>query len=283
MTRSMTGFSRHSQTGELGTAVWELRAVNHRYLEVNFRLPEMLRGLEPRFKALLQEHLQRGKIDCSLRYEPSGDASLTLNKPLLEKLIAAQKEILTLYPEGKTANLLKWPGVLQSPEPNLNDLTPWLLDGLTDTVKQLIETRQSEGKKLQALLNERLTAMPKQLAIVEKALPEILQKQREKWQDRLKDLMSNGDEARLEQEVVVFAQRMDIAEEIDRLNAHLEEVSKVLTQDNAMGRRLDFLMQELNREANTIASKSVAKDTTHAAVELKVLIEQMREQVQNIE
>ena len=283
MAASMTGFASITIDGDFGHATWELRAVNHRFIDLHFRLPDSLKTLETACREACQKRLRRGKIDCSLRFIPSENAQFTVNTDLIKQLAAAQETIADLCPTSTPSDLLRWPGVIKNPSFDEKALTAWLLTGLQQALDELILMRAKEGTQLAKLLNERLQAIRPLVDTISQSVPDMLKKQREKLQARLAELTADVDHQRFEQEVALIAQRMDIAEEIDRLNAHCEEVAHVLTSDKAIGRRLDFLMQELNRETNTVASKSVDKATTHTAVDLKVLIEQMREQVQNIE
>lgn len=289
MPRSMTGFARREGKFAWGTAVWEIRSVNHRYLEPNFRLPEDFRELEPNLRELLRKSLQRGKIDISLsvQWEQEGESELGINLPRVAQLTKAAQQINGLL--GSVAapvnalDILKWPGVIQKQELNREELLAAVLELFGQAVEGLIEHREREGKELEQLILTRLDAVSAQVAKVRGRMPEILAAQRDKLQAKLAALQIDLDPERLEQEVVLLAQKADVDEELDRLDTHVIEVKRSLKQTDSLGRRLDFLMQELNREANTLSSKSIVSDTTQAAVELKVLIEQMREQVQNIE
>ncbi|MEP3855743.1 MAG: YicC/YloC family endoribonuclease [Porticoccus sp.] len=287
MPSSMTAFARHSIECHWGTAAWEIRSVNHRYLETGFRMPETVRDLETTLRELTRKHLQRGKVDCTLQLniaKQSGEVAI--NQPLAEQYIAASEQLAHLMADPakiSPLDILRWPGVLSEPEIDREELKNTLLRLFEETLDQLVEGRRREGEKLGELVEQRLDGIAVQLATVRSRLPELLAAQRQKLIDRLQEVSTGLDQNRLEQELVLIAQRADVDEELDRLDTHLGEIRRVLQRQEPIGRRLDFLMQELNREANTLSSKSIATDTTNAAVELKVLIEQMREQIQNIE
>lgn len=288
MISSMTAFARQSIQYEWGTATWELRSVNSRYLETNFRLPEVVRHLEMSCREKLRKKLQRGKLDCTLKLDISSNESneLNINLDLAAGLLKAQKELQALthiQQEPKIMQLLAWPGMIKPKEMDTETMEANLLEGLDGAVEQLIMMRQREGNSLQALIKQRLDSMSEQVSKVTELMPGILQWQREKLSTRLQELKQEMDESRLEQEMVILAQKVDVEEEIDRLNTHIKEVSRLVDKGGVVGRRLDFLMQELNREANTLGSKSISSENTAISVELKVLIEQMREQIQNIE
>ena len=287
MPSSMTAFARHSIECHWGTAAWEIRSVNHRYLETGFRMPETVRDLETTLRELTRKHLQRGKVDCTLQLniaKQSGEVAI--NQPLAEQYITASEQLARLMADPakiSPLDILRWPGVLSEPEIDREELKNTLLRLFEETLDQLVEGRRREGEKLGELVEQRLDGIAVQLATVRSRLPELLAAQRQKLIDRLQEVSTGLDQNRLEQELVLIAQRADVDEELDRLDTHLGEIRRVLQRQEPIGRRLDFLMQELNREANTLSSKSIATDTTNAAVELKVLIEQMREQIQNIE
>ena len=287
MPSSMTAFARHSIECHWGTAAWEIRSVNHRYLETGFRMPETVRDLEVTLRELTRKHLQRGKVDCTLQLniaKQSGEVAI--NQPLAEQYIAASEQLARLMADPakiSPLDILRWPGVLSEPEIDREELKNTLLRLFEETLDQLVEGRRREGGKLGELVEQRLDGIAVQLATVRSRLPELLAAQRQKLIDRLQEVSTDLDQNRLEQELVLIAQRADVDEELDRLDTHLGEIRRVLQRQEPIGRRLDFLMQELNREANTLSSKAIATDTTNAAIELKVLIEQMREQIQNIE
>jgi uncharacterized protein (TIGR00255 family) len=292
MIHSMTAFSRQEGDTENGRLSWELRSVNHRFSEVSLRLPEDLRFLEAKIREQIAKQIKRGKVDASLRFQSAGqmvDAEsppLEIDKVLVEKLAHITREVDQLLYNAAPINaleVLQWPGVLKSPEKNTEQLAADAQALLDTALTELLESRAREGEKLKAVIEARCDAIDAQVDIVSERLPEILQATRERLETRLGELREELDPARLEQEVVLLLNKADVDEEIERLKAHVAEVRRVLTQDEPVGRRLDFLMQELNREANTLGSKSVHTDTTAVSVELKVLIEQMREQIQNIE
>jgi len=288
MLRSMTAFARLECQTQWGQLSWELRTVNHRYLDISLRMPEEFRGQEAVVREHLAASIRRGKVDANLRFRPESatDSALTLNHGLIEALLAAMKEIdevLDNPARPHALEILHWPGVIQAPSTDLTPVSQQSLELLDDTLQQLSEGREREGGKLQALLEQRCSALSAEAARVREALPEILVRQRDRLAARLEEFRSELDASRLEQEFVLLANRIDVQEELDRLDVHVTEVRRVLDQDEPVGRRLDFLMQEFNREANTLGSKSVDSVTTSAAVEMKVIIEQMREQIQNIE
>ena len=288
MIRSMTAFARHERQGEWGTLTWELRSINHRYLEVNTRLPESLRALESQVRERAAACVNRGKLECSLRYQPSARLSpaFSINTAWAERLARACHDLEPLLKRPAPVSameLLRWPGVVQETEQNLEPVHAAALEALGAALDELVQTRSREGTRIRAFIEQRCAAMETHLAETRARLPEVLSQMREKLKLRLAELNAQPDPDRLEQEILLLAQKMDVAEELDRLQSHLEEVRQTLSRAEPVGRRLDFLMQELNREANTLASKSADTTTTLASVELKVLIEQMREQVQNIE
>lgn len=288
MLRSMTAFARREQNSPWGTIVWELRSVNHRYLETVLRLPETLRSLESLARERVSAVLGRGKVEGTLKLQTSSAASIsiTVNYPLVERLIEVASELEHMIGPGTGLHLsdvMRWPGVINEAEPDLDEIKQAILDGLDAALAELIATREREGQRTAELLRQRCEAMRTQVKQVRARRPEVLARWRDKLMARLVDLPVEPDPGRVEQEVVLVAQRLDVDEELDRLDTHLDEIQSVLGRREPVGRRLDFLMQELNREANTLSSKSSDADTTRAAVELKVLIEQMREQIQNIE
>lgn len=288
MIRSMTAFSRKELKEPWGTLSWELRSVNHRYLEVTPRLPEQLRELENSVRERIRKRLSRGKLECTLKLktESAAPGDIKVNEVYVKQLLAAAHQIQNITGDSSslsTTALLGWQGVLESPETDLSHIQKAAMELLDATLDDFIEHREREGAELKSLIEDRLAGVLNQVAIAKENLPDILQAQRERIQSKLEEAKVNLDQERLEQEMVFIAQKADIDEELDRLNAHVEEVRRTLNKGGASGRRLDFLMQELNREANTLGSKSIHVVTTQVAVELKVLIEQMREQIQNIE
>lgn len=288
MTRSMTAFARERSSTDLGELTWELRSVNHRFLEPHVRLPEDLRALEAPVRERLSARLARGKVDCTLRFVPSQDSAggLKVNRRLLEQVLNAADEIATRIGEPATPHvldLLRWPGLLEEPEQDPDAVAAAALSLLDQALDGLVAHREREGERLRALLLERCDKLLALVATVRERMPQVLEGVRTRIRERLTEVLDELDPARLEQEMALLAQRLDVDEEMDRLAVHVDEVRKTLAGDGPVGRRLDFLMQELNREANTLSSKSADAETTHAAVEMKVLIEQMREQVQNLE
>ncbi len=289
MTRSMTAFARQEAEHSWGSLIWEIRSVNHRYLEPHLRMPESLRELEGSLREQLRKKLSRGKVECTLRFHPEAQAQqLTVNSEFAKELIAAADEVAALSLSGNTQpmnplDVLRWPGVLQDAQIDMDQVKAEALKLFGCALDDLIAGREREGVELNALIEQRLVSISEIVVEVRSKLPQILQAQRDNLRSRLEELKEDLDEGRLEQEMVMLAQKADVDEEMDRLNTHVLEVRRVLKQKGPIGRRLDFLMQELNREANTLSSKSIVADTTQCAVELKVLIEQMREQIQNIE
>ncbi len=287
MIYSMTAFARKQIKGDWGTAVWEIRSVNQRYLETYFRLPEQFRGLESKLKASFKKSLQRGKIECSLRFEgaDSSQNGLEMNQELARQLIknaqwiADQATNATINP----IDILKWPGVMQAPEQDVDAITVELMSGFETTLTEFIDARSAEGANLAVMIEQRLTAITEQVALVRGFMPDIQVWQKARILKKFEDANVDLDSTRVEQELVLLAQKSDVAEELDRLESHVSEAQNVLKKGGAVGRRLDFMMQEFNREANTLGSKVINTDITAVAVECKVLIEQMREQVQNIE
>ena len=286
MIHSMTGYARKEFKGDWGTAVWEIRSVNQRYLETYLRLPEQLRGLEPILRERFRKHLERGKVECNLRFESQTNAGqLHINEALAEQLIEGALWVIDRAGQGQLnpLDVLRWPGVMAGEEQDMDELNTRLLAGFDEVLAQFVESRQSEGDKLKVLIEQRLDGIQVEVTKVRAFMPQILEWQRQKLIDRLAEAKLELDPARVEQEIIMLAQRIDVAEELDRLGMHLSETRKILNKGGACGRRLDFMMQEFNRESNTLGSKSINADTTQSAVELKVLIEQMREQIQNIE
>lgn len=286
MIHSMTGYARKEFKGDWGTAVWEIRSVNQRYLETYLRLPEQLRGLEPILRERFRKHLERGKVECNLRFESQTNAGqLQVNEALAEQLIDNALWVIDRAGQGQLnpLDVLRWPGVMAAPEQDMDELNTRLLAGFDEVLGLFIESRQSEGDKLKALIEQRLEGIQVEVTKVRALMPQILDWQRQRLVDRLAEAKLELESTRVEQEIILLAQRIDVAEELDRLGMHITETYKILKKGGACGRRLDFMMQEFNRESNTLGSKSINAETTQSAVELKVLIEQMREQIQNIE
>lgn len=287
MIYSMTAFARKELKSSWGTAVWEIRSVNQRFLETYFRLPEQFRGLEPVLRERFRKKLQRGKVECALRFSSEGaEASkITLNEALAKQVLEAADWVQS-HGQSTGVNpldILRWPGVVASEEADMDAIQAALLAGLDETLDDFIAARATEGEELKKLIEQRLDGIEVESAKVQEHMPQILQWQREKLLTRFEEAKVELDEGRLEQEMVMLAQKIDVAEELDRLKAHVKETRNIIAKGGACGRRLDFMMQEFNRESNTLGSKSINADITQSAVELKVLIEQMREQIQNIE
>ncbi|HCT7997764.1 TPA: YicC family protein [Morganella morganii] len=287
MIRSMTAFARQEVKRPWGTAAWELRSVNQRYLETYIRLPEQLRSLEPVIRERLRQRLTRGKVECNLRFDLSSNAQsgLNMNEDLAKQLVAAANWVKNYSHEGEInpLEILRWPGVMSAQEQDLDTISEELLAALDNTITAFIDAREREGAALKTLIEQRLDGVAEEVRKVRAQMPDILLWQRERLQSKLDDAQIQVDPNRLEQELILLAQRIDVAEELDRLDAHVKETHNILKKKEAVGRRLDFMMQEFNRESNTLASKSINADITSSAIELKVLIEQMREQIQNIE
>ena len=286
MIHSMTGYARKEFKGDWGSAVWEIRSVNQRYLETYLRLPEQLRGLEPILRERFRKQLERGKVECNLRFESqSANAQIHVNEALAEQLIDNALWVIDRAGQGQLnpLDVLRWPGVIAAEEQDMDELNTILLAGFDEVLAQFVESRQSEGEKLKQLIELRLEGIQGEITKVRALMPQILEWQRQKLIDRLAEAKLELEPTRVEQEIIMLAQRIDVAEELDRLGMHITETHKILKKGGACGRRLDFMMQEFNRESNTLGSKSINADTTQSAVELKVLIEQMREQIQNIE
>ena len=288
MIRSMTAFARRELETGTGDLAWEIRSLNHRYLELGVRLPEELRSMETAVRERVGARLGRGKVECSCRYRPADSASVPVDvdSDNLTRLLSACDAVSARLPASGPLNpieVLRWPGGVREEAIDTAPLMAQALGLLEQTLDELLQSREREGEQIRQQLLQRCDAMDVLVQQARSRLPEIQQALREKLQTRLADLDTAADPGRLEQELVIQIQKSDIDEEMDRLQGHIEEVRRVLGRDEPVGRRLDFLMQELNREANTLGSKSVAIDTTNISVELKVLIEQMREQVQNTE
>jgi uncharacterized protein (TIGR00255 family) len=288
MVASMTAFARKQREFDWGTMSWEIRSVNHRFLEPGIRVPDSLRLLEPIVRDMLRRSLSRGKVDIQLRVQGKADAgsNQTLNRELVAKLNAMSQQVLELCPGTqplRVTDVLRWPGILEETGPDDESLQADALALLQETLKDFADSRRREGDELAQLIRQRLNTIREIVLGIRQRLPEILQRQQDNIRLRLDTFKIELDPTRLEQEIVVLANKSDVDEELDRLLTHINEVERVLKTSEPVGRRLDFLMQELNREANTLSSKSIVAETTLNAVELKVLIEQMREQVQNIE
>jgi len=288
----MTAFARIEESNDAGSITWELRSVNHRYLEPGIKLPEDFRQLEPEIRKLLPKYLNRGKVDIGLRYKlaEQQQGKIGVNEQMLQNLREVEQQVLSIVHEGSklsVSDILSWPGVIVDIERDFASLGELALAGLEKALEQLLQGRETEGGAIDEMIRGRCQQITAIVAELREHRPQMVAAMREKWEaaldDKLKQWRDSASENRLEQELVMLAQKLDVAEELDRLDTHVEEVLKVLERDEPVGRRLDFLMQELNREANTLGSKSQDSQTTQRAVDLKVLIEQMREQVQNVE
>jgi uncharacterized protein (TIGR00255 family) len=284
----MTGFARESVETALGTLTWEIRAVNHRYLDVQFKLPEELRPKEQAFRQQASAVLGRGKVECGLYFRRAVDqqTEMQIDTDLVELLGHRISELSSKLPATAAINpveILRWPGVLKQPEIDSEPLFDEASALLETALQAMNGMRQSEGLRIEDMLESRCTDIEGIARSVRKRMPEVLAASRSKQQERIEKLDVEADPARLEVELALIAQKIDVDEELDRLESHLVEIRDAIAGEKAVGRRLDFLMQELNREANTLGSKSADTETTKAAVDLKVLIEQMREQIQNVE
>ncbi|HEV7714048.1 MAG TPA: YicC/YloC family endoribonuclease [Steroidobacteraceae bacterium] len=284
----MTGFTRREASGPWGTLVCELRSVNHRFLECGFRLPDELRVTEPDLRQIATRELKRGKVDCTVSYRPAHGAELALeiDNLALERVLVRVRELAAALPERHTINLLdvlRWPGVVREDSAGGDELLVEVRRLFAEAVTDLGAARSREGVRLRELIEQRCASLEGFVAQVRTRLPEVQARVRERLNDRLSELKAQVDQDRLEQELALLLQRLDVDEELDRLTGHIAEIRRVTAANEPAGRRLDFLMQELNREANTLSSKSQDLETTRAAVDMKVAIEQMREQVQNIE
>ena len=288
MIESMTAYGRSEHSGDWGQASCEIRTVNHRYLEMSIRLPEELRLLEQSIREHISKKLKRGKVDCNIRFEQgdSGHDSLPVNRELMKKLIETAEETHAQIPSDAAINpleILRWPGVLDKNVTDPEAISKPLLKLVDETLEAVVATRQREGEKIKGMILERCHSVRTAITKVAELMPTIIENLQVKLKQRAQELSVELDKDRLEQEILLLTQKMDVAEEMDRLNAHVDEVTRVLDQKGPVGRRLDFLMQEMNRESNTLGSKSQHLETTNTSVDLKVLIEQMREQIQNIE
>ena len=287
MIYSMTAFAHLEIKKEWGNAVWEIRSVNQRFLETYFRLPEVFRHLEMGLRERLRNSLTRGKVECSLRVElaQASNNKIALNNDYAEQVITSLKTLQGIAGEGEInlVDVLRYPGVVDAQSQDLDQIAQDLLAGFEQILTDFIAMRGREGANLQAIIQQRLDSIAEIAQSVQNQMPEVLHWQKDRLQQRFEELNLQLDPQRLEQEMVLTAQRVDVAEELDRLQLHVKETSSILKKGGAVGRKLDFMMQELNRESNTLASKSINADITNSAVELKVLIEQMREQIQNLE
>lgn len=288
MLRSMTAYGRSSLKSEAYELVCELRAVNHRYLDVSIRLPEQVRSLEPAMREKVVSVLHRGKIDISIKHTQttSEHQSLVINEYLLDQLSSATKKVSAIMGEAAAVDplrMLQWPGVMEVRDESEQLIAADSMVCFEQALSDFVAAREREGEQISQLLHAKTEQLKTLIVEVRELRPAVLARQAERWKTKLNQLSTANDESRIEQELVYAAQRLDVDEELDRLDAHCSELYKALERDDPVGRRLDFLMQEFNREANTLGSKSADSDTTNCTVDMKVLIEQMREQVQNVE
>jgi len=288
MIQSMTGYAAIARETAQGSLFLELKSVNNRFLDLQFRVVEELRSLEPNLRELIAGKIGRGKLDCRISFTPAAVAGkqLSLNAELLARLAELEREVRAVMPEAqplRSGEVLRWPGMLGDSAIAADELREPCLALMREALAELCATRVREGAKLGAMILERVAKMQALVDRVAPLLPLAVAAYQEKLAARLREALAANDEERIRQEISVFGIKVDVAEELNRLAAHLQEVRRVLDAGGAAGKRLDFLMQELNREANTLGSKSVSKEVSEAAMELKLLIEQMREQIQNIE
>jgi uncharacterized protein (TIGR00255 family) len=287
MILSMTGYAAASAELDSGSLTLELRAVNHRYLDIQLRMPDELRGFEGTLREEITAQLQRGKVECRINFAArSSQSGAALNRGLLQQLAAWNREIQTALPDARSlsvADVLRWNGVLETPAASADELRATLLDLLQTVLQEFSASRAREGEKLKDFLLQRLERIEALRIGVMPHVPAAIAAYEQKLITRLRDAMQNGDEERIRQELALFATKIDVDEELSRLASHLSEMRRILSLGGAVGKRLDFLMQELNREANTLGAKSVDAEVSRAAMEMKILIEQMREQIQNLE
>jgi uncharacterized protein (TIGR00255 family) len=284
---SMTGFAKQQLQSEGSIITWEVKTVNSRFLDINFRLPETSRSLEPKLRSLIKKYLARGKLDITLRYQIADEQAtqLQINQVAVNQLAAAIKEVessVTLAPVDPL-KLLRWPGVLEINEELTEEVSKAMLTSFEEALVKLVASREKEGAGLSAFIEEKLHAMEHLHQQATEIAPVAMQLQRERLQEKLADLQMKFDSDRLEQEMVLICQKSDVQEELDRLLVHIAAFRELLSKGGVVGRRLDFLTQEMNREANTLGSKSAHEVITQTSMELKVIIEQIKEQVQNIE
>jgi len=289
MIYSMTAYASRSEAGTLGQLAWELKSVNQRYLDLSLRLPEAFRGLEPEVRARFKQRFSRGKVEINLRYVPDPGreaAALSLNEELARSLMDKYRQLQAMsgdWADRDLVRLMSWPGLIVEQAPDLGDEHARALALLDRCIDDLAAARQQEGEAIAEMVRSRLDGISDQVVRVREHLPAVREALEKRFEQRLESLGVDVDPGRMEQEVALQLTKLDVDEELDRLDAHVAEIRRVLELGEPVGRRLDFLMQELNREANTLGSKTVTSDTSGVAVELKVLIEQMREQIQNVE
>jgi uncharacterized protein (TIGR00255 family) len=287
MIYSMTGYAVAARELETAVLNLELRSVNHRYLDIQFRLPDELRVIEQALRETLTARLNRGKVECRISYAPlPGKKGIELDEQLLAQLVALDRRVRSALPDAQSlgaADVLRWPGILGSEALDVDELKAVCQSLLEQVLEDFAQTRAREGEKLKTILLERAAAVEQRLAEIGPRMPQVIAAFQEKLASRLKEALGNADEDRIRQEVVLFANKIDVDEELSRLTTHIAELKRILEKGGAVGKRLDFLMQELNREANTLGSKAADVSVTQVSMELKLLIEQMREQIQNIE
>jgi len=287
MIYSMTGYAVAARELESAVLNLELRSVNHRYLDIQFRLPDELRAIEPSLREMLSARLNRGKVECRISYTPvPGRKRAELDSAVLEQVIALEERVRAVLPEARplsASDVLRWPGILGSDTLDVDELRALCRSLLEEVLGEFTVSRGREGEKLKAMLLERATTIEACIAEVAPRMPQVIAGFQEKLATRLKEALSNADDERVRQEVALFANKIDVDEELTRLATHISELRRILDTGGAVGKRLDFLMQELNREANTLGSKAADITITQVSMELKLLIEQMREQIQNIE
>ena len=287
MILSMTGYATASAELDSGSLSLELRAVNHRYLDIQLRMPDELRGFESAMREAITAQLQRGKVECRINYAVrSARSGAALNRELLQQLAVWNREVQAELPEAGTlsvADILRWNGVLETPSAPADELRAALLDLLQNVLLEFSAARAREGDKLKEFLLQRVEKIEALRNAVLPHVPAAIATYEQKLITRLREAMLNAEDERIRQEITLFASKIDVDEELSRLSNHLTEMRRVLVQGGAVGKRLDFLMQELNREANTLGSKSVDAEVSRSAMEMKILIEQMREQIQNLE
>ncbi len=288
MLRSMTAYARATIDADWGQATWEIRSVNNRYLDAVYRMPEELRNIEPRLRKAINKRIHRGKVECSLRINITTrqEDTLEIDENLARQLSQAATSLADLAPNGdrlRVGEILHWPGVIRPRATDFSPLEAPVLKLFESGLDDLVATREREGTQIHAMVSQRCNEISAIVAAQHPRQPALIDAARQRLQQRLAEIMEHLDHERVEQEIVLLANKSDVAEELDRLDTHIAEVLRVIEQDQAVGRRLDFLMQELNREANTFGSKSICAQSTRASVDLKVLIEQIREQIQNVE
>ncbi|MEQ1525873.1 MAG: YicC/YloC family endoribonuclease [Gallionella sp.] len=287
MILSMTGYANANAELDSGSLTLEVRSVNHRYLDIQLRMPDELRSFESALREAITAQLQRGKVECRINYAArSAQSGASLNQGLLQQLAAWNKQVQAALPDARglsVADVLRWNGVLETPTANANELRDTLLGLMKSALQEFSDSRAREGEKLKEFLLQRVDKIEALRTAVMPHVPAAIAAYEQKITARLREAVQGGDDERVRQEIALYASKIDVDEELSRLASHLTEMRRILTQGGAVGKRLDFLMQELNREANTLGSKSVDAEVSRSAMEMKILIEQMREQIQNLE